>query len=315
MSFRLFVYYCAVCGGWAGLLGWAVGLAFGFVLHKLHVESTMVDALVRATCVGMSVALSLGAIDGLWNTGGKQLGAVALRAAVGGLAGWIATIPGAFVGQLLVDATGVDALAAFGWTMTGLLIGATVGLYDTAMRMAAGEGLSGAIRKVLNGTIGGFAGGLIGGIIYVAVNFILGLMIDKENSVSGSLIGFVVLGVCIGLAVGLAQVILKEAWVKVESGFRSGREMILTKDETTIGRAESCDIGLFGDNAIERLHARIVQKNNRYVLVDSETPGGTFVNDQRVMQPTPLRGGDRIRLGRAVLRFDEKAKRGVRGQG
>ena len=55
--------------------------------------------------------------------------------------------------------------------------------------------------------------------------------------------------------------------------------MMLTKDETTIGRAEACDIGLFGDNAIEKLHARIVQKGNRYLLADDDTPGGTFLND------------------------------------
>jgi hypothetical protein len=309
MSFRLFVYYCAVCGGWAGLIGWGVGWVLEALLHAAGARSTIVDALVMATCVGMSVALSLGAIDGLWNSGGKQLGAVILRALVGGLAGWIATIPGAFLGQMLVNLTNIDALAAFGWTLTGLLIGATVGLYDTAMRMAAGEGMGGAIRKVINGVIGGFAGGFIGGLIYVALNFVLGLVIDKEKSVSGSVIGFVVLGVCIGLAVGLAQVILKDAWVKVESGFRAGREMILTKDETSIGRAEACDIGLFGDNGIERQHARIVQKNNRYMLVDDGTPGGTYINDQRIEQPTALRGGDRIRIGRAVLRFDEKAKR------
>ena len=70
-------------------------------------------------------------------------------------------------------------------------------------------------------------------------------------------IGLVILGLCIGLLIGLAQVVLKEAWLKVESGFRAGREVMLSKDETTIGRAESCDIGLFGDNTIERLHARI----------------------------------------------------------
>jgi hypothetical protein len=309
MSFRLFVYYCAVCGGWAGLIGWWVGWVLEALLHAVGVKQTLVDALVMATCVGMSVALSLAAIDGLWNTGGKQLGAVIMRAVVGGLAGLIATIPGAFIGQMLVNLTNFDALAAFGWTLTGLLIGATVGLYDTAMRMAAGEGMGGAIRKVINGVIGGFAGGFIGGLIYVALNFLLGLVIDKDKSVSGSVIGFVVLGVCIGLAVGLAQVILKEAWVKVESGFRAGREMILSKDETSIGRAEACDIGLFGDNGIERQHARIVQKNNRYVLVDAGTPGGTYINDERIEQPTPLRGGDRIRVGRAVLRFDEKAKR------
>src|SRR5438477_5776241 len=166
MSFRLFVYYCAVCGGWAGLVGWAIGLPFfGHVL-------------ARGACLGMAVALSLAAIDGLWNAGGKQLAAVSLRAVVGGIAGLIAAIPGAFLGQLLVDATHADVLAAVGWTLTGLLIGATVGLYDTGMRMAAGEGLSGAIRKVLNGTIGGFAGGFAGGIIYVVVNLVLAQVVD-----------------------------------------------------------------------------------------------------------------------------------------
>ena len=25
MSFRLFIYYCAICGGWAALVGWALG--------------------------------------------------------------------------------------------------------------------------------------------------------------------------------------------------------------------------------------------------------------------------------------------------
>ena len=69
--------------------------------------------------------------------------------------------------------------------------------------------------------------------------------------------GFVALGLCIGLLIGAAQVILKEAWVKVEEGFRPGRELIVSKGEIVIGRAESCDVGLFGDNAVERTHARI----------------------------------------------------------
>ena len=46
--------------------------------------------------------------------------------------------------------------------------------------------------------------------------------------------------------------------------------MMLSKDETTIGRAETCDIGLFGDNTIEQLHARILLKGNRYLLADAE---------------------------------------------
>jgi len=84
---------------------------------------------------------------------------------------------------------------------------------------------------------------------------------------------------------------------------------LLSKDETTIGRAEGCDLGLFGDNAIERLHARILLKNNRYLLADADTPGGTFLNDARVSKPTPLKSGDVIRVGNSVIEFGERQKR------
>lgn len=121
--------------------------------------------------------------------------------------------------------------------------------------------------------------------------------------------GFVALGLCIGLLIGLAQVILKEAWIQVEAGFRAGRQMILSKPEFTIGRAESCDIGLFGDAAVERLHARILLQNNQYYLSDAGTPAGTFLNGRPIAQPTPLRSGDAIGIGKSLLRFSERAKR------
>ena len=28
MSFRLFIYYCALCGGWAAFFGWMLGRAY-----------------------------------------------------------------------------------------------------------------------------------------------------------------------------------------------------------------------------------------------------------------------------------------------
>jgi hypothetical protein len=304
MSFRLFVYYCAVIGGWAALVGWAVGLA-------LAPDTGPVGrALVRATSVGMVVALGLAVVDGLWNLSSRQLGRVARRGLVGALAGVLASIPGAILGQLLVNATEKEGLAVVGWTLTGLLIGTSVGVYDTLTRLARGEWLGGAVRKVFHGAIGGFAGGLLGGVLYVAIrgNLRLGGR-DPDDLFSGSAIGFVVLGLCIGLFVGLAQVILKEAWIRIEAGFRAGRELILAKQETTIGRAEACDIGLFRDTGVERLHARIVQQGHRYVLADAGTPGGTFLNDHRVAQPTPLSSGDTIRVGNSILRFRERPRR------
>src|SRR5205814_2770381 len=110
---------------------------------------------------------------------------------------------------------------------------------------------------------------------------------DENDLWSPTAWGFVALGMCIGLLIGLAQVILKEAWVKIETGRKAGREMILTKEKTSIGRAEACDIGLFGDNQIEKFHAHIVQMGNRYFLEDNKTPGGTYVNDRLVQGRTP----------------------------
>jgi predicted component of type VI protein secretion system len=121
--------------------------------------------------------------------------------------------------------------------------------------------------------------------------------------------GFVALGFCIGVLIGLAQVIFKEAWVRVEKGFRPGRELILTKPEVTIGRAEGCDIGLFGDPKIERLHARILHRDGAYLLADAGTPGGTFVNEEAVGPPVRLNSGDLIRVGSSVLRFGERQKK------
>jgi pSer/pThr/pTyr-binding forkhead associated (FHA) protein len=121
--------------------------------------------------------------------------------------------------------------------------------------------------------------------------------------------GFVALGLCIGLLIGVAQVVLKEAWLYVESGFRKGREVPLNKTPLTIGRAESCDLGLFGDADVDPLHARILRQGNAYFIEDADSAGGTFVNDVRVVEPTPLRSGDVIRMGNARIRFRERVKK------
>jgi pSer/pThr/pTyr-binding forkhead associated (FHA) protein len=110
--------------------------------------------------------------------------------------------------------------------------------------------------------------------------------------------------------IGLAQVILKEAWLKVEQGFRAGRELILARPEITIGRAEICDVGLFGDAAVDLLHAIIQRQKNAHVIHDAGSTTGTFVNEERIEVPKVLHSGDVIRIGRSVLRFGERARKG-----
>jgi hypothetical protein len=306
MSFRLFIYYCALCGGWAAFLGWFAGRLSAPDPAAHDVQSAAVNGL----WLGLLVALGLGLVDALWNLSLGRFGLIALRAGVALLVGALGGLIGGFLGQLLFLLWG--PFYVIGWTLTGLLIGASVGAFELLVALVTSFDVDAAVRKLLKGLAGGAAGGLIGGALSLLLRGAWAGVFSAKDPAhlwSPTATGFVALGMCIGLLVGLAQVVLREAWVKVEAGFRAGRELILAKERTTVGRAEACDIGLFGDPGVEKLHAQIVLAGNRYYVEDANTPSGTFVNDQPVAGRAPLRSGDLIRVGRSLLRFRERQKR------
>jgi hypothetical protein len=168
----------------------------------------------------------------------------------------------------------------------GLLIGFLLGLLDARWNLSLGRFGPLFFRSITAGIIGA-AGGLLGGIVGQA-------LYDKLDLSFFVIFGWTITG--------------REAWLKVEAGFRSGRELILSKPLITIGRAESCDVGLFGDPAIERRHALIQRQGGDYVIMDEGTQSGTYVNGERITAPRVLHAGDAIRVGRCVLRFGERAK-------
>ena len=302
MSFRLFIYYCALCGGWAAFFGWMLGRA-------ISPSSVIGRDGIRGMMLGILLAFGLGLVDFLWNLSLRHFGQFVLRIGVALLVGGIGGLLGGLIGSLLNDLSGV--FFVFGWALTGMLIGASIGAHEFLASVITGKNQSGALKKVIKTVIGGTIGGVLGGILAME----LGIAWDRIKPQGGdwlwspTAMGFVALGMCIGLLVGLAQVILKEAWIKVEAGFRAGREMILAKEKTSIGRAEGVDIALFGDAGVEKLHANIVLERGSYFLVDKTTPGGTFVNDHKVKGQVALSSGDQIRMGRSVLRFYERQKR------
>jgi hypothetical protein len=305
MSFKLFIYYCALGGGWAAFLAFAVVQ----VTVRRPETNVWVRAVVTGGLLGLLVAGAVGLIDAILNAVGSQrfvrllvcMGLGLVAGAVGGLVGEGLHALSARVGvaPVLLEMLSVTA----GWVLAGVLIGATVGAFDLAQAMMAGQALHGPVKKVINGVIGGLLGGLVGGALFGAV------MVIAPTLRTSLAVGLVIFGVCIGLLIGLAQVILKEAWVKVEQGFRAGRELMLTKDETVIGRAEGCDVALFGDMGVEKQHARIVLKNRKYLLEHVAEEGETYCNDELVTRPLALNNGDAIRVGRSVLRFGERAKK------
>jgi hypothetical protein len=227
------------------------------------------------------------------------------------LIGAVGGLVGGFLGQLFFGWLGWEFLRVLGWVLTGVLVGVAPSAFDFLVVVLRNEERHGARRKLRNGLIGGLVGGIVGGIGLLLLRGAWGGVFagsDVDELWSPSATGFAVLGACIGLSVGLAQVILKEAWVRVEAGFRPGRELILTRPEITLGRAESCDVGLFGGQGVEKVHARITRQGSCYLLADAGTPGGTLLNGARITEPTPLRDGDRIQLGNCVLTFGERRR-------
>jgi hypothetical protein len=304
MSFRLFIYYCALCGGGGAFLGWILG-------RPIHFNNVILTQGLKGMFLGLGIALALALVDAVWVFSLRRLLSIGPRVATAVLVGTMGGLLGGLVGQALYGWKEWAIFLVFGWTITGFLIGVSLGVFDLLSCLMWGQDPSAALRKILKGVVGGTLGGIVGGILSLLLLAgwmrLLGGNPDIESRLwSPSSWGFVALGSCIGLLIGLAQVILKEAWLKVESGFRKGREVILSKPEITIGRAESCDIGLFGDPQIEKLHARIRRDGDRYLLIDEGA--GTYVNDDLVRGSTPLHAGDAIRLGKCLLRFGERRK-------
>src|SRR5260370_8160012 len=203
--------------------------------------------------LGLMLALGLSLVDVMWNLGLRQPGKVAGRVSVALVVGAVAGLIGGMVGQALLQATQLQLIFVLGWTLTGLLIGASIGVFEIFSARSRQREVGGGRKKLLKSLMGGTAGGVLGGTLAMLLK--MGwekALSDKsaDSLWSPTAMGFVALGMCIGLLVGLAQVILKEAWIRVEAGFRAGREMILATERTTIGRAEPCDAASSAANPI-----------------------------------------------------------------
>lgn len=80
----------------------------------------------------------------------------------------------------------------------------------------------------------------------------------------------------------------------------------LTRQPTTIGRAEGSDVRLDGDPAVSRLHALIDPLETGWRISDLGSRNGTYVNEIRVLTPVALRPGDAIRIGSWRLTFSDE---------
>jgi pilus assembly protein CpaF len=78
------------------------------------------------------------------------------------------------------------------------------------------------------------------------------------------------------------------------------RQLDFEGAEIGIGRLEDNDLCLPKNN-VSKYHARLVFKDERYVILDQKSTNGTYVNGRRISAPMVVRKGDKIYIGDFIL--------------
>ncbi|MEY9870890.1 pSer/pThr/pTyr-binding forkhead associated (FHA) protein [Streptacidiphilus sp. MAP12-33] len=88
----------------------------------------------------------------------------------------------------------------------------------------------------------------------------------------------------------------------ITQGSLAGTTVALQGQTITLGRAHDSTIVLDDDYASSR-HARIYPDRNAgaWIVEDTGSTNGTFLDSQRLTSPTPLQPGSAIRIGRTVI--------------
>ena len=318
MSLNSKVVMSFLAGLFSAVLAWIV-IDFNGVWKLAEGPSTgrFLDLFAHQAPMGIIFGVFVGVAIGVVNGMGAGSGKLIQRyAAWGVLVGLVGGLLGLFFGQLLFGSLYRDPresltfsaigplvfiwdviVRALGWALIGLFLGLVQGLP------------TGSKKAARHGAIGGLIGGLLGGTLFEIVPYVLPPG-TKNPSVISRGIGMIATGASIGFFIGLVEALLKQAWIRVVQGRNEGREYIISKPRTTIGRDELSDVGLFGDRNVAPLHAVIEMQNGRHTIKDAGGTIGTSVNGQKVMEHT-LRDGDVIQVGAMRLEFHEKATASV----
>ncbi len=86
----------------------------------------------------------------------------------------------------------------------------------------------------------------------------------------------------------------------VTAGSLAGTSLGLTDQQITIGRADDATLVLSDDYASTR-HARLFPQDGQWLVEDLGSTNGTYLDRQKVTQPTPVPIGVPIRIGKTVL--------------
>lgn len=71
--------------------------------------------------------------------------------------------------------------------------------------------------------------------------------------------------------------------------------------EVTVGRSNGCGISTSYDSYSSTVHARLYRSGGQIWVEDLGSTNGTFVNSERITQPSRLAKGDLLQIGATVF--------------
>lgn len=314
MSLQAKTFLNLLAGGLAGVLAWTLTDLTGWFADVLGASEVINGGkyLLWGAIFGLLLGLLLAVVDSLSLESRRRMTeTLALGAGIGAFGGWVGLWLGQTVFGIIVGTGGNEITSpgrffvlllarALGWGLIGGIVGAAQGAPSRSPLVAR------------QGAFGGLIGGFLGGTAFQILNG-LGFA-----AITSRLVALVAVGALAGFFVGVVQNLFKQAWIRVVLGKNEGKEYLISKPITTVGRGELSDIGLYGDPNIAPTHIAIeslaAQNRHRLRFVGEGGKRGTsyappLVNGQPVANEMWLADGDTIQIGRRTLLFHEKATR------
>ncbi len=83
---------------------------------------------------------------------------------------------------------------------------------------------------------------------------------------------------------------------------KSGNALPLKNWENAVGRSSACDI-VADEDSVSRFHGVVARRKKGWVVLDTYSKTGIFVNGQRINSKTILENGDTVSFGSFAYRF------------
>ena len=226
---------------------------------------------------------------------------------LGSLAGALTGLASGFLAQVLYSILGGGHE---GSSIFQQVLARTLGFVVAGAFLGLGISLpSGISKKIKAAALGGLIGGFAGGLCFDTVGLVIAQAVGGGGGVS-RMLGLVLTGAAIGYGMGITENALRDAWLQVVAGPFQGKQFILFKKDSSIGRDPYCDIVLIKDTYVADRHCLISETPNGYrIQANASVRAQILVNGIAVTEKY-LQQGDAIQVGYTQFVFRASAGKG-----